>query len=118
MIIVITLVIVGFSIFIVLRNFGHNQQIYHRKALAISEYGLMMGLQHLPTSPEAIRNIKKTPYDDGWYKVTFNQFVQNDTTFCTVSSFGHFASATEKRSCLVRLSTVPGDSSWIRERMF
>jgi hypothetical protein len=117
-IIIVTLCLVGFSIYTLLHNFGQKQQTAHRKALAISEYGLMIALQHLPLSPAEIKEIKKTAYDEGWYNVTFNTFSRNDTTFCTISSTGHFGAVKEKRSCQVRLNVSPGDTSWIRERMF
>lgn len=117
-IIILTLCVVGFSIYTLLHNFGQNQQVAYRKALAISEYGLMVALQNLPLSPAEIRNVKKTTYEQGWYKVTFNTFSRNDTTFCTISSIGHFGTVKEKRSCLVRLNTSSGDTTWIRERMF
>ncbi len=116
-IVIISLFIVGGAIYIVLINFGTDQQINHRKALAISEYGLMEALQKVQSDPSATEGIPKTSYDKGWYAVSLHRYVQNDTVFLTVSSEGHAGPVTERRECILRLEASGADTSWVRESL-
>ena len=116
-IVLVTLIIVGIAIFRLLHTLGQNQENDHRKALAISEYGLMTALQQAPAGATPPPAIPRTDYDDGWYRVTTSQQERGDTLFCTVTSFGHFGSATERRECILRLAVNSFDSSWVRESM-
>jgi hypothetical protein len=117
-IVLITLCIVGGAIYQLLHSFGQKQQVDHRKALAISEYGLQVALQQAPTGSTLPSAIPKSGYDDGWYQVTTQKRVENDTLFCTVTSQGHFGSATERRTCILRLEISGDDSLWVRESMY
>ena len=116
-IVLVTLGIVGFAIFQLLHTLGQNQETDHRKALAISEYGLMTALQQVPAGATPPPAIARTDYDDGWYRVTTSQQQRGDTLFCTVTSVGHFGSATERRECILRLAVTSSDSNWVREHM-
>jgi hypothetical protein len=117
LIVLATLCIVGGTIYQLLHTLGQNQQTNHRKALAISEYGLMVALQQEPTGATPPNAIPKTPYDEGWYRVTTRQQTRGDTLFCTVTSIGNFGSATERRECILRLTVEDTDSTWVRESM-
>ncbi len=117
LIVLLTLCIVGATIYQLLHTLGQNQQTNHRKALAISEYGLMMALQQEPAGATPPRAIPKTAYDEGWYRVTTRQDTRDDTLFCTVTSIGKFGSATEQRECILRLTVEGPDSTWVRESM-
>ena len=116
-IVLATLGIVGFAIFQILHTLGQNQETDHRKALAISEYGLMTALQQVPSGATPPPAIPRTGYDDGWYRVTTSQRQRDDTLFCTVTSFGHFGSATERRQCVLQRVTTSSDSNWVRKRI-
>ena len=115
LIVLVTLCVVGFAIYQLLHTLGQNQQTNHRKALAISEYGLMMALQQVPTGSAPPPDIARTEYDDGWYQVKTDKHLRDDTLFCTVTSIGHFGSATEQRECILRLEVTGADSLWVRE---
>ncbi|MBN1758429.1 MAG: hypothetical protein JW863_08940 [Chitinispirillaceae bacterium] len=117
LIVLVTLCIVGFAIYQLLHTLGQNQQTNHRKALAISEYGLMMALQEVPSGATPPSAIARTEYDEGWYQVTVKNHSREDTLFCTVTSVGHFGSATERRECILRLEISDSDTSWIRKSM-
>ena len=116
-IILITLCILGFTIYHLLHSLGQNQQVDHRKALAISEYGLMVALQQPPESRSFPSATARTDYDGGWYKVSSEKKLRNDTLYCTISSKGHFGSATEIRECILRLEVNGNDSQWVRKSM-
>lgn len=116
-IVLITLCIVGATIYQLLHSFGQKQQVDHRKALAISEYGLMVALQQASTGSTLPAAIPKTDYDDGWYLVTTEKQLNNGVSFCTVTSQGHFGSVTERRTCVLRLEVSGDDSLWVRESM-
>jgi hypothetical protein len=113
----ITLVVIGGLIFILLHNYQQKQQIYHRKALSISEYGLFQALQKIGEEPSWTKGIEKTPYEDGWYRVETNQFLSGDTIFLAVRSEGHIKSITDTKECVLRLEMSSGDSVWIRHSM-
>jgi hypothetical protein len=117
LIVLITLCVVGAAIYVLLHQFGQKQQIVHRKALAISEYGLMIALQHVQTEHSAIDDIPRTDYDDGWYKVSFNRYTVRDTLFCAIRAEGHAGSAAEQRECILRQSILGNDTSWVRQSM-
>ncbi|MBN1578902.1 MAG: hypothetical protein JW913_20240 [Chitinispirillaceae bacterium] len=113
-IVLITLCIVGGAIYSLLHQFGRNQQINHRKALEISEYGLMVALQKVQAGPSAIDGIPRKEYEEGWYRVSLNRYVRNDTVFLALRSEGHAGSVTEQRECVLRLNTIGPDTSWVR----
>lgn len=116
-IVLVTLCIVGLAIYQLLHTLGQNQETDHRKALAISEYGLMVALQQIPDGATPPPAVPRTEYDEGWYKVTTSQQQRGDSLFCIITSFGHFGSATERRECILRLATTSSDSNWVRESM-
>lgn len=116
-IIIFTLLIVGVTIFSLLKSYSRNQETYHRRALAISEYGLMVALQKLQDDPLNPSEIPKTKYNKGWYKVFISKQLRNNTTFYTVISYGRAGSVTEKRECVLRLDSSGGEPLLIRERM-
>ena len=117
-IVVATLIIIGFTIYTFLRNIGQDQEVAHRKALAIAEYGLMVVLQQFQGDSTVISDIPKTHYDDGWYKVSVKKSYRNDTMFCTITAQGCVGSATEKRTCLLRLDISGTAPQWVREQMY
>lgn len=117
LIVLVTLCFVGVTIYQLLHTIGQNQQINHRKALAISEYGLMMALQQVTAGAPSPSGIDRTAYDEGWYQVTARQQLRDDTLFCTITSLGQFGSATELRECILRLETTGNDSVWVRASM-
>jgi hypothetical protein len=116
-IVFVTLCIVGGAIYILLHQIGQKQQIYHRKALAICEYGLMVALQRVQTGPFVPGDIPKTEYNEGWYTVSFDRHVQHDTVFLAIRAEGRVGAAAERRECILRQDIRGQDTSWIRESM-
>ena len=114
---VITLVIIGAAIFVVLHKYQQKQEVYHRKATAISEYGLLVALQKIQNEPSWSGDFGKTAYDDGWYRVETSQYLSSDTLFLTIKSFGHMNSVLDTRECKLRLQSSDGDSVWVRYSM-
>lgn len=117
LIVVFTLTLIGGSIYYVLQNYQHNQQVYHRKALSISEYGLMMAFEELGKSPSWSKGFDKTDYDDGWYIVKTEKINKCDTLFLLITSEGHLNSASETVKCMLSLNVAKGDSVWTRRSM-
>ena len=116
-IVIMTLCIVGGAIYMLLHQIGQKQQIDHRKALAICEYGLMVALQKVQTGPYVPGDIPKTEYNEGWYTVSFNKNVQHDTVFLAIRAEGRAGTAAERRECILRQDIRGQDTSWIRESM-
>lgn len=112
-----TLILIGCAIFLVLRNYQQKQQVYHRKVISISEYGLFQALQKIGEQPSWTEGIGKTPYEDGWYEVETSQFLSADTLFLTIKSKGYLKSVSGTKECVLRLDLSGGDSTWIRHSM-
>lgn len=112
-----TLLIIGGTIVYILSRGQERQQIYHRKAMAISEYGLQQALQRLHNEPSWSGAIGKTPYDGGWYKVELQREMNADTLFLTIASEGHLKSASDNKKCVLNLVVTHGDSTWVRRSM-
>lgn len=114
---VATLLIIGGTIVVILSRDQEKQQTYHRKAMAISEYGLQQALQRLYDEPSWSGTIAKTPYNGGWYKVELQREKIADTLFLTIISEGHLKSASDKKKCVLNLEVGQGDSVWVRRSM-
>lgn len=113
-IVLLTLLIVGISIFGLLNNVGKKQQIYHRKALAVSEYGLMKAMQKVKTGMFEFVDVPKTECDEGWYSISFKKFEKKDTVFLLIISRGFFGSTSETRECTLRLDKCDTVPTWVQ----
>ena len=114
LIVLITLLLIAGTIVFTLSQSKENQQIYHRKVMAISEYGLLMALEKLHEEPSWKGNIERTPYDGGWYKIKTMRAMNADTLFVTIECEGHLKSAFDCKRCVLTLSVIDGDSIWVR----
>ena len=101
-----------------LHTYGDKLQVYHRKALAISEYGLLTSLQKIGEQPSWTRGFSKVLYDDGWYEVKIEHMLENDTLLMKVVSTGHFGPVSDSRQCILKLETSGNDSIWVRHSMY
>ncbi len=115
-IIILTLCAVGGAVYLVLHQTEQKQEIDHRKALAVCEYGLMIALQQVQTA-SVPADIDETEYNDGWYKVFFHRYVKNDTVFLAIRAQGRAGEVTESRECVLRRVINEKDTSWVRESM-
>ena len=113
-----TLIVIGGAIIGTISSFQQKQQVYHRKALAISEYGLLMAFQKLQDEPSWVDGIEKTSYEDGWFTVKTRQYLQGDTIFLSIRSEGWYKSVSEAREFLLRLQNSEDDSIWVRHSMY
>ena len=113
----ITLIIIAGVIVITLSRDQEKQQLYHRKVVAISEYGLQNALQKLHDQPSWRGGIEKTSYDGGWYKVNIKRNVNADTLYLLITSESHLKYASDSKKCILSLSVVNGDSLWLRRSM-
>jgi hypothetical protein len=113
LIVVLTLLVIGAAIFSVLNRFQEKQQVYHRKAMAISDYGLMMALQNLHINPSWRDGFKKTDHDNGWFKVEIRQESLGKNELMIISE-GHYHSVIDVKKWVLQLVIEGSDSSWIR----
>ena len=110
-----TLVAVAAAIFWFLDKGQKNQEVLDRKAVEISEYGLLMSLQRLKDSPSWCSGLPKTEYETGWYTATVKRQASNDTTFLVVEAVGHAGPVARKQGCILRLEKNGNDSVWVRQ---
>jgi hypothetical protein len=112
--ILLSLLVITLAIVLLLSNLQQRQERYSRKAMEISEYGLMCVLETLGKLPSWTGGFLKVPYDDGWYSAKLIPRVKGDTVLCLVQAEGHSGTVSKKSECLLQLSIVNGDSSWTR----
>jgi len=113
----LTLIVIAGGIIFVLSKDREKQQVYHRKVISISEYGLQDALQKLQSNPSWNGSPEKTACDDGWYKVKIRRNTKADTLILTVVSEGHYKSVSDSKTCVLSRTVVNGDSVWIRRSM-
>lgn len=113
-----TLMFIGGAIFGLLHTYGQKQQVYHRKALAISEYGLLTALQKIGEQPSWTSGFSKVSYEDGWYGVKIEHMFEKDTLLMKVVSTGHYGPVSDSRQCVLKLETSGNDSIWVRHSMY
>jgi len=91
LLVVLTLIIVGGSLYVLLESQKRKNKIDHRKATELSEYGLQLFmeqiLEKLNTEGD-IEGIQKTDYDDGWYRVTVETSRSDTALHLTILSEG------------------------------
>lgn len=117
-IVILSLVLVGFSIFVLLNHIGNRQEVYHRKALAISEFGLLKALEGVKGKKNQFEDISRTPFDGGWYTVRFKLIENDDSTFLYITSKGHIGSASEVRKCILFQINNKSMSDWKQYKVF
>jgi hypothetical protein len=112
--ILLSLFIIAAAIIVLLANQQKNEEKYSRKAMEITEYGMLCILETLGKKPSWVDGFPKTSYEKGWYSAKISRHSKGDTVFCTVETIGHIGNISKKQECLLRLSIVNGDSVWIR----
>ncbi len=117
LIVLMTLMVVGGIIILTLTKNREEQQVNHRKAMAISEYGLLKALEKLHENPSCNCEVNKTFYDGGWYKVSTRRTLNADMVLLTITSEGHLKYTSDKKICVLSLSVIDGDSLWVRHSM-
>ena len=110
-----TLVVVALAIFWFLDRGQKNQEVLDRKAVEISEYGLLMALQRLKDSPSWCDSLPRAEYESGWYTAAVKRQANNDTTFLVVEAVGHAGPVARTQGCKLRLEKRGNDSIWVRQ---
>jgi hypothetical protein len=113
--IVATLAVVAAAIFWFLDSRQKNQEILNRKAVEISELGLLQALAHLKDNPSWTGTLPQTGCEGGWYDATARIRKSADTTFLEVVSQGHIGSVSRRQECVLRLTMTGNDSLWVRQ---
>lgn len=116
-IVVMTLLFVGIALFGLLKNIGQKQQVLHRKALAVSEYGLMKALQKVESGIFEFNDIPKSECEEGWYSVSFKKYEKNDTVYLNIIAKGEVGSTFETRECTLKLVNYEKKPVWEQHQM-
>jgi uncharacterized protein YneF (UPF0154 family) len=112
--IILSLIIIALAIGYFLGTQQKNQERYSRKAMEISEYGLMCVLETLEKKPSWTEGFAKIPSEGGWYSTKLSRRQKGDTTLCAIEAIGHIGGVSKRSECLLRLSIVNGDSTWTK----
>jgi type II secretory pathway component PulK len=113
--IVATLAVVAAAIFWFLDSRQKNQEILNRKAVEISELGLLQALARLKENPSWTGTLPKTDCEGGWYTAKAVSSKSADATFLKVEVLGHIGSVVRKQECVLRLTVTGNDSLWVRQ---
>jgi hypothetical protein len=113
--IVATLAVVAAAIFLFLNSRQSDQETLNRKAVEISEFGLLQALARVKENPSWAGTLPKADYEGGWYAATVASRRIADTTFLDVVSQAHIGSVSHKQECMLRLSVTGKDSLWVRQ---
>jgi len=112
-----TLIIIGVLIYSLIQNYQQNGQEYHRKAIELSEYGMLITLQKINEMPSWQEGYKKTSYESGFFSVELRPYLQDQTFYMTIVSRGYINNVTEERQIVLRLQVNGTDSTWVPEQM-
>lgn len=105
---------------LILWQFRNSQEQYarnHRKAMEISEYGLMTALGHLHANPSWREGIKREDYNDGWYSVSLEETNDNAKVMVKIRSLGHMGSLMDTKECILELKVQGAESTWVRKSL-
>jgi len=112
--IIVSLFIIASAIVALLGSQQRSAEKYSRKAMEISDYGLMCVLETLGKKPSWTGEFSKIPYGGGWYSAKLFRRVKGDTVLCMVETIGRIGAVSKKSECLLQLSIINGDSAWSR----
>ncbi len=107
-----TLLLIGITVVFLLKNFRNSEEINGRKAMSISEYGLLQAMQKLNQQPGWRDGFDHVRYEDGWYTVTVEDKYSGDTLFLKVVSNGHIGSIVDQRTVTLRRIVIGTDTTW------
>lgn len=113
--IVATLAVVAVAIFLFLNGRQSNQETLNRKAVEISEFGLLQALARVKENPSWTGTLPQTNYEGGWYTATAVTRKKADTTFLDVVSHAYIGTISYRQECVLRLSVTGNDSLWVRQ---
>lgn len=122
LLVVLTLLIVGGSLYVLLEKQKEESAIDHRKATELSDYGLQQFMEQILEKLQAnksIEGIKKTDYNGGWYRVTVTASRSDSVLTLAIESEGCSGKQTVARNEKITLyrSVVDGDSLWIPQAL-
>lgn len=112
-----TLIVLGAMVVVLISGYQRSQRINRRKALQISEYGLLQSLTRLQEEPGWRTGIDRTAHLGGWYKVSMSLDEEGEAPVLTVRSVGHSGPSSRSQACVLVLSVEEGDSVWIQESL-
>lgn len=112
-----TLLLIGAALYSIIMNYQENGQEYHRKAIEISEYGMLLSLQKINEKPSWRDGFKKTEYENGFFTVELHPHYHGQTLYMTIISRGELKSVVEERQIQLMLQVTGADSSWVPQTM-
>jgi len=117
LLVILTLIIVGGSLYVLLESQKKRNKIDHRKATELCDYGLQLFmeqiLEKLNTEGD-IEGIQKTDYDNGWYKVAVETSRSDTVLILTIKSEGGSGKQIVEREQKITLyrSMENGNAQW------
>lgn len=115
--VLITLLLIGASMFLLLESQKHHSKIDHRKAIELSDYGFQQVMENLLdqlNSGKPVSSIKPTDYNGGRYKVTVTTEQQDSTLVLRIKSEGSCGTQTvvKNEKVIVQRLINNADTTW------
>ncbi|MBD3420343.1 MAG: hypothetical protein GF398_09530 [Chitinivibrionales bacterium] len=110
-----TFLLVAFVLFALISRLQQRQQINHRKAIQIAEYGLQTALQQFYKDPQPHLQIGRTAHRDGWYTVTAQRSSKGDSTLMHFKSTGRVGGISRTKVCVLVRKVTESDTQWTRK---
>ncbi len=121
LLVAVTMILVGGSLFILLEKQKRGNRMDHRKAIELSDYGFQQVMEQafekLQNDPEQITGIARTEYNKGWYRVSVSTARKDSTLTLAIESEGCSGkqSVVQNKNIILLRTCVDGDSVWMPE---
>jgi hypothetical protein len=112
----VSLLALAGAIVALLKTFESSKADDHRKAVALSEYGLQEAFTKLKESSyQWDAGIANESYDDGAFSVSVARESRGDTLYLKILSTGVMGSITQTKECTLRREISEEDTAWVNE---
>jgi len=108
-----SLILAGTVITMFLKAFENKKAEDYRKALAISEYGLLRAFEMIHESPDWSEGFSKEPYEEGSFDVELERQTRDGVVYLRIVSRGTVGSVTLIEERTLRLETSEEGSVWV-----
>jgi len=97
---------------------NHSIEYYRtcrRKAVELSDTGLMTVLSRLHEQPENLESVPVTTSANGWYRVTIEpDTTRRDSMQIHLETIGHYGMVTHKKKYRFRMTITENETVWVQ----
>jgi hypothetical protein len=126
--VIFTIAVIGSFIYFFIQRDGELNEVNHRKAIELSDYGMQVvgktlvsekGNDVVYTNPWSLKSVARTELNNGWYMVTIKVDGSDSAVMLKVSSIGYYGSQENSQYRVLklhrRIDMPAGDTIWLPE---